>query len=247
MEICHIKHAELNPKYHKYKGRIVMRGDAMRDEDGVMAVFSEQGASASKVEAARMLDAVARMAGCTGYNIDAIKAFNQIKLPPTEPPLWCMLPRHRWPKEWEGKYERPVVLQEYNLYGHPRAGHYWEQHVHKCSLIEGFKPVPGWECLYIQPQDRVLMSVYVDDFKLAGDATRIDACLNRLRKHMKLDDAIPINEGIYLGLTQRDIPCPPDLLKQKQDLFDLIMNAKHPTALPPKEVAEGVLHSLVRS
>ena len=65
-----------------------MRGDAMKDEDGVMAVFSEQGASASRVEAARMLDAVARMAGCTGYNIDAIKAFNQIKLPPTEPPLW---------------------------------------------------------------------------------------------------------------------------------------------------------------
>ena len=59
------------------------------------------------------------------------------------------------------------------------------------------------------------MSVYVDDFKLAGDATKIDACLNRLRKHMKLDDAIPINEGIYLGLTQRDIPCPPTFFKAK--------------------------------
>jgi hypothetical protein len=187
------------------------------------------------------------MEGCTGYNIDAIKAFNQIKLPPTEPPLWCMLPRHRWPKEWEGKYERPVVRQLYNLYGHPRAGHYWEQHVHKCALIEGFKPVPGWECLYIHPEDQVLMSVYVDDFKLAGNASTIDACLNRLRKHMKLDDAIPICEGIYLGLTQRDIKCPPDLLLQKQDNFDLIMNAKHPTALPQKEIAEGVLYGEIRS
>jgi hypothetical protein len=62
MEICHIKHAELDPKFHKYKGRLVMRGDVMKDEDGVMAVFSRQEASASKVEAARMLDAVARMA-----------------------------------------------------------------------------------------------------------------------------------------------------------------------------------------
>ena len=103
MELCHLKHAELSKELQKYKGRIVFRGDIVKDEDGVYAVFSEQGAAASKVEAARFVDALARMPGCGGFNVDAIKAFNQIKLPDTCPSTWRSMPRHRWPKEWEGE------------------------------------------------------------------------------------------------------------------------------------------------
>ena len=105
---------------------------------------------ASRVEAARFVDAKARMDNFTGYNIDAIQAFNQIPLPSECLPLWVSLPRHRWPKEWEGKgYRNPVVLQIYNLYGYPRAGHYWEQHVENCARKEGWKSLPGWEYLYV--------------------------------------------------------------------------------------------------
>ena len=75
------------------------RGDIVKDEDGVYAVFSEQGAAASKVEAARFVDASARMPGCSGFNVDPIKAFNQIKQLDTCPPTWCSMPLHRWPKE----------------------------------------------------------------------------------------------------------------------------------------------------
>ena len=151
-------------------------------------------------------------------------------------------------KEWEGKgYRNPVVLQIYNLYGHPRAGFYWEQHVDRAARKEGWKPFPGWECLYYHPGNRLVMNVDVDDFKIAGDKANIDDAIKRLRIHMKLDEAVPINSGIYLGLTQRDIPVPPDLLKEKQDLYDLIMHAKHPTALPQKTDGDSAFHSVMRS
>ncbi len=43
-----------------YKGRIVFRGDIVKDEKGFLAIFSEQGTSDSLLEAAKMMDAIAR-------------------------------------------------------------------------------------------------------------------------------------------------------------------------------------------
>ena len=48
MDICHLKNAELEPKFQKYKGRVVLRGDIVKDVSGAHdAVFTEQGSSAS--------------------------------------------------------------------------------------------------------------------------------------------------------------------------------------------------------
>ena len=37
-------------KHQKYKGRVVLRGDIVRDDSGSFAVFTEQGSSASKID-----------------------------------------------------------------------------------------------------------------------------------------------------------------------------------------------------
>ena len=47
MDICHLKNAELEAKHQKYKGRVVLRGDIVKDDSGSYAVFTEQGSSAS--------------------------------------------------------------------------------------------------------------------------------------------------------------------------------------------------------
>ena len=52
MDICHLKNAELEAKHQKYKGRIVLRGDIVKDDSGSYAVFNEQGSSASQMTAA---------------------------------------------------------------------------------------------------------------------------------------------------------------------------------------------------
>ena len=43
MDICHLKNAELETKHQKYKGRVVLRGDIVKDDSGSYAVFTEQG------------------------------------------------------------------------------------------------------------------------------------------------------------------------------------------------------------
>ena len=43
MDICHLKNAELEAKRQKYKGRVVLRVDIVKDNSGSYAVFTEQG------------------------------------------------------------------------------------------------------------------------------------------------------------------------------------------------------------
>ena len=56
MDIGHLKNAELEPKLQKYKGRVVLRGDIVKDDSGAFAVFTEQGSSASQMTAAKIMD-----------------------------------------------------------------------------------------------------------------------------------------------------------------------------------------------
>ena len=46
MDICHLKNAELETKHQKYKGRVVLRGEIVKDDSGFYAVITEQGSSA---------------------------------------------------------------------------------------------------------------------------------------------------------------------------------------------------------
>ena len=64
MDICHVKNAELETKHQKYKGRVVLRGDIVKDDSGSYAVFTEQGSSASQMTAAKVMDIISRLRGC---------------------------------------------------------------------------------------------------------------------------------------------------------------------------------------
>ena len=74
-------------------------GNDVRDESGALAIFQEQGASASSMTAAKMLDALARFPGYIGENADARKAYTQCLLSDFEgnTETWVELPRDRWP------------------------------------------------------------------------------------------------------------------------------------------------------
>ena len=79
MDICHLKNAELETKHQKYKGRVVLRGDIVKDDSGSYAVFPEQGSSASQMTAAKVMDIISRLPGCSGQAADAVSACTQVK------------------------------------------------------------------------------------------------------------------------------------------------------------------------
>ena len=60
----------------KYKGR----GDIVKDDSGLYAVFTEQVSSASQMTAAKVMDIISRLPDCTGQATDAVSAYTQVKM-----------------------------------------------------------------------------------------------------------------------------------------------------------------------
>ena len=80
VDICHLENAELETTHQKYKGRVVLRGDIVKDDSGSYAVFTEQGSSASQMTAAKVMDMISRQPGCSGQAADAVSACTQVKM-----------------------------------------------------------------------------------------------------------------------------------------------------------------------
>ncbi len=108
--------------------------------------------------------------------------------------------RARWPDFWfhdgakrtKPKFEDPCCRLKLALYGHPDSGGYWEQHCEKQLTAEdiGFIPIhDAWKSVFWHPRLRLMLVVYVDDFKLAGPkehmaegwkliGSKIDSCFS---------------------------------------------------------------------
>ena len=80
MDIFHLKNADLEAKHQKYKGRVFLRGDIVKDNSGSYAVFTERGSSASQMTAAKIMDIISRLLGCDGQAADAVSAYTQVKM-----------------------------------------------------------------------------------------------------------------------------------------------------------------------
>ena len=237
MDLCHVKNSQLDEKEHKYKGRVVFRGDQVKDETGCFAVFSEQGTSASHTAAAKFLDAIARMPGFAGQDTDAVSAYPQAEL--KGPVTWISLPKHRQPANW-AKIVDPVCILRLNLYGHPLAGLYWEQHCRKIILKNGFLPVRGWECLYKHPVEKLFLSVYVDDFKMAGREASLAPMWKKLGCDLDLDPPTSMDDNVYLGCSQANVKASDELVNSKNTLFhELIGSRGNLTCQESKNVVAG--------
>ena len=156
MDICHLKHSELEPQYQKHRGRVVLRRDIVKDDSGSLAEFSEQGSSASQMTAAKVMDIVSTLPGCSGQAAGAVSACTQAEVEEDASTsftnsivrmsiFWIRLPKHKWPKPWSSM-KHPVVPLERNLYGHPLAGLWWERLFEKVLLEHGWEKVFNWEC-----------------------------------------------------------------------------------------------------
>ena len=72
--------------------------------------------------------------------------------------------------------EDPFVLLERNLDGHPSTGLLWERQFEQILLKHGWEKVSSWECLFLHRGQGLILSVYVDDIKLAGKKKTLIRC-----------------------------------------------------------------------
>ena len=98
MDLCHLKSSELEPKFQKYKGRVVLRGDIVKDDSGSYAVFTEQGSPASQMTASKVMDFISRLPGCAGQAADALLAYTQVKM--EDAPKLLKIPKSECPDFW---------------------------------------------------------------------------------------------------------------------------------------------------
>ena len=189
----------------EWKGRYVFRGNQVKDEFNNNAIFDELSSSPATLEASKAVDAYGLLDGHNSSQCDAEQAYVQSRLGGI--PTWVRLPRDRWPAEWKN-YRRPVVQLKLALYGHPDAGGYWEQHCEGHVTSKGFQKIQCWRSCYFHPTLRLLLIIYVDDFKLSGPTGNLKEGWRLIQepspevpKGIEIDP--PTKVGRYLGCEHR--------------------------------------------
>jgi hypothetical protein len=238
MALCHIKNSEqynenTPPEEKVYKGRVVFRGDKVKDANGMRAVFTELKTTASLLAASKMMDVIARFPGCKGEDSDAVKAYRQVRLDKEyieelmgvggksiHPETWISIPKDRQPTWWRTKgFKNPVVKLKLNLYGHPIAGLLWEKHCHRAIKKAGFEKIQGWEGVFFHREKMLFLSVYVDDFRMAGCSENMTDMWITLQQDLHLDPPVPSNQSPYLGCQQHTVSVEDSVIREKAKLF----------------------------
>ena len=144
--ICVEKNYQLpddDPK-RKFKGRGVLLGDQVKNQNFEAALFQDLGNSPATFEAARWADFYGCLEGNDVQVADAIRAYIQALLGGV--PCWAELPWEAWPKHLQEEItrrglKRPMCRVNKALYGHPDSGTMWEQHCDESVRALEFKPV----------------------------------------------------------------------------------------------------------
>ncbi len=152
---------------------------------------------------------------------DAVQAYIQAELGGDD--CWIALPREAYPTWIDGTpvnmtvqevYQRNCAVKKWNsmrnpvtkllkaLYGHPDSVTMWEV---KCDLdvqSVGFAAVGAeWPSVYFHQALKLLLIIYVDDFKMAGPEGNLDAGWALLRTKLNIGPEGPL--GMSLGCNQR--------------------------------------------
>ena len=149
MDICHLKNAELEAKHQKYKGRVVLRGDIVKDDSGSYGVFTEQGSSASQMTAAKIMDIISRLPGCDGQAADAVSAHTQVEMEDAHKLL--KIPKWKCPDIWitsyddtNGQNHGPVWKTQSFLLKGIYMVILWQHYHGKGTLRKSYRSTVGW-------------------------------------------------------------------------------------------------------
>ena len=182
----------------------MFRGDAVKDQDGAVAVFHTLSASPTTIHISNSIIAYGCLPGHKTTQADAIRAYVQSVLK-SKNETWVSIPKEFWPEHWHGKYRRPTCILRKALYGHPESGGHWERHLTKAIRAIGGQPVPNHPSTFWIPESKLLLTVYVDDLLLSGPSEAHDAFWHKLRHGpipVNIEDPEPLDR--FLGRTHPD-------------------------------------------
>ena len=81
---------------------------------------------------------------------------------------------------------------------------------------EAFENAPSWEGFFVHRQKKVFLSIYVEDFELAGKAKEVDKMWIILCSKFDLEPPIPWDGNVYPGCVQDEFLPPEELIDEKE-------------------------------
>ena len=168
------KNAELEPKIQKYKGRVVLRGDIVKDDSGSYATFTEQGSSASQMKTEKVMDIY------QGYQDVQDKLPTQYRL--ISKSTWRTLEHYvNLPSQsvqtfgnvyhnasdtnlGQTSKTQLFILSEICMVTH--LPDIVEKTIWKVLLRLGWETVPNWKCLFVHRKQILFLSLWKKLMKL---------------------------------------------------------------------------------
>ena len=181
----------------------MFQGNQVYDQNYNYAIFQDLVSSLATLQAAKAVDLFGVALGHAIAISDAEQAYIQAEM--KGDPTWICLPPEARPEWWRKKFpnlRRPVCRLKQALYGHPDAGTYWEQKCDAHVRSAAFVPIsPEWPSCYYHPKLSLMLSVYADDFKMAGSKKNLPLGWKLLRQGLHLEPEKGIDEHgtVYLG------------------------------------------------
>ena len=178
------------------------RGDAVKDQvDGLGAIFQDLSASApSSIAGLNTVITYSMMPGNHCTTSDCIRAHIQSPLK-TKHRAFVLLPPELVPPS-KKHLKSPCAQLHKSLYGHPESSAHWQSHwsavLQKQLGGVEFQNLPS---VFWFDSMKLILSVYVDDLTLAGEASKHEGVWKTLKQHINLDP--PTEFGRVLGRDHR--------------------------------------------
>lgn len=195
MAIASIKSWE-SPDKRCYKGRLVFRGDQIKDSWGGAAQFGEMYSTPTNIQSINVAIMYGMMLGNAISTADCARAFLQAFFL-LEEEAFVVLPRELWPPlpSWVGHFKQPTVRLRKALYGHPLASAMWDRHLRRVLLVEmGLIAVEGHPSVFRGTATGLLIVVCVDDVLVAGPSEHHAAFWKPLQRHVETDEVEFLNK-----------------------------------------------------
>ena len=169
---------------------------------------------------------------------------------------YLLTPRSKWKMHhlYERSQNRNVqifgyVYQDTNGLNHGPAWkiqsfHSSERQFEKVLLENGWEEVPNWECLLVNREKGLFLSVYVDGIKISGKKQNLDPMWKIHMKDIDLGEPTSFLDHVYLGCTQRQCDISKDIVENYRDLFESRMSAGDKDKLRYAEKSEAVQQSV---
>ena len=88
----------------------------------------------------------------------------------------------------------------------------------------GWEKAPTWECLFVHRKQKLFLSVYVHDIKMAGKKQNV-APMWKMMKDVDIEEPTSFLDHVYLGCTQRECKPNEKIIGQYNKVFESRISA----------------------